>query len=311
MDTSNLIIIVPITIANMFVMSAKIGKNLLETLRLTANFSNTNTDYCNLVGTLISTSLLCVSILMSHYILYNPFMAQTLKQEFKGLITDNDRAIEEGQKLCESLIVDRSVDQIDPIILEWTYDAMCNNLFNMYGNKFVHEDETRKSKLCLLMIYAAVYPEKLDSDKLSKLMELARLPQDNMNAVYNMRLMGGSTDNKKNSLGAFSLKFNIHKKKHASRKDRTDQAAIWQLSHSCAMIKELVEQLSKGELPKNDYPCMNDPSPTFHENSQSASIQANQVLTPHSMRSRRTATWARPRECILVANVWSSLCTTM
>ncbi|KAM3343729.1 hypothetical protein P3S68_025819 [Capsicum galapagoense] len=77
------------------------------------------------------------------------------------------------------------------------------------------------------------------------------------------------------------------------------------------MIKELVEQLSKGALPKNDYPCMNDPSPTFHENSQSASIQANQVLTPHSMRSRRTATWARPRECILAANVWSSLCTTM
>lgn len=43
--------------------------------------------YCfiddELVGTLISTSLLYVSILMSHYILYNPFMAQTLKQEFK------------------------------------------------------------------------------------------------------------------------------------------------------------------------------------------------------------------------------------
>ncbi|KAF3647413.1 Photolyase 1 isoform 1 [Capsicum annuum] len=277
--------------------------------------------YCfiddELVGTLISTSLLYVSILMSHYILYNPFMAQTLKQEFKGLITDNDRAIEEGfQKgnLCWNVMANRIATvsaslQIAPIILEWTYDAMCNNLFNMYGDKFVHEDETRKSKLCLLMIYVAVYPEKLDSDKLSKLMELARLPQDNMNAVYNMRLMEGSTDNKKSSLGAFSLKFNIHKKKHAARKDRTDQAAIWQLSRSCAMIKELVEQLSKGELPKNDYPCMNDPSPTFHENSQSASIQANQVLTPHSMRSRRTATWARPRECILAANVWSSLCT--
>ncbi|KAM3343728.1 hypothetical protein P3S68_025818 [Capsicum galapagoense] len=90
MDTSNLIIIVPITIANMFVMSAKIGKNL--------------------VGTLISPSLLYVSILMSHYILYNPFMAQTLKQEFKGLITDNDRAIEEGfQKgnLCLNVMANR------------------------------------------------------------------------------------------------------------------------------------------------------------------------------------------------------------
>lgn len=40
---------------------------------------------------------------------------------------------------------------------------------------------------------------------------------------------------------------------------------------------------------------MNDPSPTFLATSQSAPIQANQGPTPHSMRSRRTATWARPR----------------
>ncbi|KAF3637275.1 hypothetical protein FXO38_23799 [Capsicum annuum] len=76
-------------------------------------------------------------------------------------------------------------------------------------------------------------------------------------------------------------------------------------------VGELVEILRKGEFSKNDYPCINDPSPTFRENSQSASIQANQVPTPHSMRLRRTAIWARPRECILAANVWSSLCTTM
>ncbi|KAM3321979.1 putative protein transport Sec1a [Capsicum baccatum] len=329
---------------------------------------------------------------------------------------------------CELLIVDRSVDQIAPIIHEWTYDAMCHDLLNMDGNKYVHEvpgkaggppekkdvlledhdpiwlelrhahiadaserlhekmtnfvsknkaaqmhhgsrdggqlstrdlqkmvqalpqyseqieklslhvdiagklnriiresslkeigqleqdlvfgdagtkdlinflrvhqDVTRESKLRLLMIYAAIHPEKYDSDKLSKLMELARLPQDDMTAVYNMRLLEGFTDSKKSSLGPFSLKFDVHKKKHAARKDRTDQAATWQLSRFYPMIEELVEKLSKGELPKNDYPCMNDPSPTFHATSQSASIQANQVSTPHSMRSRRTATWARPR----------------
>lgn len=154
---------------------------------------------------------------------------------------------------------------------------------------------TRESKLRLLMIYASIHPEKFESDKLSKLMELARLPQDDMNAVYNMRLLEGSTDHKKSSLGPFSLKFDVHKKRHAARKDRTDQASTWQLSRFYPMIEELVEKLNKGELPKNDYPCMNDPSPTFHGTSQSASIQANQVSTPHSMRSRRTATWARPR----------------
>lgn len=29
--------------------------------------------------------------------------------------------------------------QIAPIIHEWTYDAMCHDLLNMEGNKYVHE----------------------------------------------------------------------------------------------------------------------------------------------------------------------------
>ncbi|KAH0913748.1 LOW QUALITY PROTEIN: hypothetical protein HID58_037069 [Brassica napus] len=40
---------------------------------------------------------------------------------------------------CELLIVDRSVDQIAPIIHEWTYDAMCHDLLDMEGNKHVIE----------------------------------------------------------------------------------------------------------------------------------------------------------------------------
>ncbi|KAI7983720.1 SNARE-interacting protein KEULE [Camellia lanceoleosa] len=40
---------------------------------------------------------------------------------------------------CELLVVDRSVDQIAPVIHEWTYDAMCHDLLNMDGNKYVHE----------------------------------------------------------------------------------------------------------------------------------------------------------------------------
>ncbi|PKU64600.1 SNARE-interacting protein KEULE [Dendrobium catenatum] len=40
---------------------------------------------------------------------------------------------------CELLILDRSVDQIAPIIHEWTYDAMCHDLLNMEGNKYVQE----------------------------------------------------------------------------------------------------------------------------------------------------------------------------
>ncbi|CAL5429761.1 unnamed protein product [Camellia sinensis] len=358
---------------------------------------------------------------------------------------------------CELLIVDRSVDQIAPVIHEWTYDAMCHDLLNMDGNKYVHEipgkaggvpekkevlledhdpiwlelrhahiadaseqlhekmisfvsrnkaaqihhgsrdggeistrdlqkmvqalpqyseqidklslhvdiagkinnivkemglkelgqleqdlvfgdagtkdvinflrtnqDVTRENKLRLLMIYAACYPEKFEDDKITKLMEvggqlqkvgshdsrssmgqlyrltyfsfqLARLPPEDMNAVNNMRLLEGSSDTKKSSTGAFSLKFDVHKSKHAARKDRTGEQGMWQLSRFYPMVEELIEKLSKGELPKDDYPCMNDPSPTFHGTSRTASVQTNQAPAPHSMRQRR-ATWARPRD---------------
>lgn len=59
------------------------------------------------------------------------------------------------------------------------------------------------------------------------------------------------------------------------------------------LSQELVEKLSKGELSKEDYPCLNDPSATFHGTSPSASVL--QPPAAHSMRSRRTPTWARPR----------------
>ncbi|KAJ9147784.1 hypothetical protein P3X46_029905 [Hevea brasiliensis] len=327
---------------------------------------------------------------------------------------------------CELLILDRSADQIAPIIHEWTYDAMCHDLLNMEGNKYVHEvpgktggppekkevlldehdpvwlelrhahiavaseqlhekmtnfvsknkaaqiqhssrdgelttrdlqkmvqalpqyseqieklslhveiagkinriirdlglrdigqleqdlvfgdagtkdvikfltakeDVTRENKLRLLMILAAICPEKFDSEKGLNLMKLAKLPQDDMNAVNNMRFLRGSPESKKSSTGAFSLKFDIHKKKRAVRKDRTgEEETTWQLSRFYPMIEELVEKLSKGELSKDEYPCMNDPSATFHGTSHAASM--NQPPAPHSMRSRRTPTWARPR----------------
>nr|GMD75006.1 SNARE-interacting protein KEULE-like [Ipomoea batatas] len=68
------------------------------------------------------------------------------------------------------------------------------------------QDVTRENKLRLLMIYAAVHPEKFEDDKLAKLMELARLPQDDMNAVYNMR------------------------RSMVQEKKRNDEESTWQLS---------------------------------------------------------------------------------
>ncbi|XVE64988.1 hypothetical protein DITRI_Ditri07aG0145900 [Diplodiscus trichospermus] len=330
------------------------------------------------------------------------------------------------KETCELLILDRSIDQIAPVIHEWTYDAMCHDLLNMEGNKYVHEvpsktggppekkevlleehdpiwlelrhahiadaserlhekmtnfisknkaaqlqhgsrdgvelstrdlqkmvqalpqyseqidklslhveiaekinriireqglrelgqleqdlvfgdagmkdvikffstneEASRENKLRLLMILAAIYPEKFEGEKGLNLMKLAKLPTDDMNAVNNMRLLAPPSDGKKGSAVAFSLKFDIGKKKHAARNDRSGEQETWQLSRFYPIIEELVEKLGKGDLSKDDYPCMNDPSPTFHGTSHAASMHEAPVA--HSMRSRRTPTWARPR----------------
>lgn len=60
----------------------------------------------------------------------------------------------------------------------------------------------------------------------------------------------------------------------------------WFLSH------ELIEKLSKGELPKDEYHCMNNPSSSTHGTQrisgalQAASVRAGQSTIPHSIRSR-------------------------
>ncbi|KAL6007963.1 STXBP unc-18 S1 [Asimina triloba] len=157
-----------------------------------------------------------------------------------------------------------------------------------------NQEVSRENRLRLLMIYAAIYPEKFEADKGLKLMQLARLPSDDMNAVKNMRYLAGS-ESKKTS-GVFSLKFDGQKKKHAARKERTEEEETWQLSRFYPIIEELIEKLSKGELPKDEYPCLNDPSTTIHGANHSTSVRTTQGQPPHSVRSRHpAATWARPR----------------
>ncbi|XP_028553132.1 SNARE-interacting protein KEULE isoform X2 [Dendrobium catenatum] len=53
---------------------------------------------------------------------------------YKAIIPDFPQT-----ETCEFLIIDRSIDQIAPVIHEWTYDAMCHDLLNMEGNKYVQK----------------------------------------------------------------------------------------------------------------------------------------------------------------------------
>ncbi|BAU00483.1 SNARE-interacting protein KEULE-like isoform X1 [Vigna umbellata] len=324
---------------------------------------------------------------------------------------------------CDLLILDRSIDQIAPVIHEWTYDAMCHDLLNMDGNKYVHEvpgksggppekrevlledrdpiwlelrhahiadaserlhekmtnfvsknkaaqivgskgggdmstrdiqkmvqalpqyseqidklslhieiagkinriiresglreigqleqdlvfgdattkdvikffttkeDITHENRLRLLMILASIYPEKFEGEKGLNLMRLAKLTEEDMSVVHNLRMLGGQPVAKKSMTSAFGLKFEIHKKKRAARKERPGEEEKWQLSRFYPIIEELIENLARNELSSEDYPCLNDPSPSYHGSPFSGPVNQN----PHSMRSRRTPTWARPR----------------
>ncbi|KAF7810171.1 SNARE-interacting protein KEULE [Senna tora] len=328
---------------------------------------------------------------------------------------------------CQLLILDRSIDQIAPVIHEWTYDAMCHDLLNLEGNKYVHEvpskngselekkevllddhdpiwlelrhahiadaserlhekmtnfvsknkaaqiqhgfrdsgelstrdlqkmvhalpqyseqidklslhveiagkinriirelglmeigqleqdlvfgdagikevikflstnqDSTCENKLRLLMILAAIYPEKFEGEMGANLMKVAKLTSEDMDAVNNLKMLGAQLDTTKTSTGSFSLNFDSHKKKknRAVRKDRPGEAQTWQLSRFYPIIEELIERFGKNELSKEDYPCLNEPSPIFHGTPFAGSMNLDQ---PQSMRSRRTPSWARPR----------------
>lgn len=331
------------------------------------------------------------------------------------------------EESCELLIVDRSIDPIAPIIHEWTYDAMCHDLLNMEGNKYVYEittsagrpdrkevlleehdpvwvelrhlhiaavnkklDEkmtnlkeknkaaqirlgsregqelttrdmqkmvqalpqfrdqieklslhidiatklnakiaelslrelgtleqelvfgdasskeliniltsnqnlTKENKLRLLMIYAASHPEKLDAAKRLQWMKLARLTEEDMNPVVNMEYMGVSVSKKQS--GGFSLKFGTRKNKRGLRKEKNQDEEIYDLSRFCPMIQEVIEDLAKGELSKEEYPYVREPPAAVLHSMSGDSISVRSTATnskpAQSMRtSKPNSTWA-------------------
>ncbi|KAK4418766.1 protein transport Sec1a [Sesamum alatum] len=158
-----------------------------------------------------------------------------------------------------------------------------------------------ENKLRLLMIYGCVYPDKFfEGDKAMKLMQLAKLSRADMTTVKNMKFLEASSEPRKSSIGGFSLKFDSAKTK-ACRKTGSnwrgrDVGTISVLSQDRGL--DLIEKLSKGELPKDEYQCMNTPSSsTQATQTSSGAPQPPSARTnhPHSRRSRRTATWARTR----------------
>ncbi|KAG0453351.1 hypothetical protein HPP92_026015 [Vanilla planifolia] len=117
-------------------------------------------------------------------------------------------------------------------------DATTKDLINFLRTNL---DVTLENKLRLLMLYAAINPEKFEGDK-EKLTQLARLPPGDMKAVHNMMRYLTLSESKKPS-GGLSLKFDACKKKLAARKDCSDEEETWLLSRFYPIITELLEKL--------------------------------------------------------------------
>ncbi|KAI4380872.1 hypothetical protein MLD38_007011 [Melastoma candidum] len=173
-------------------------------------------------------------------------------------------------------------------------DAGAKDVINFLRTK---GDATPENKLRLLMIDASVYPEKFEGDKATKLMQLARLSNEDMKVPGNMQVIPGPTDSKKSSSG-FSLKFDAQNTKGAARKDRTGEEETWQFFRFYPMIE-------------NGYASMNDNRPQVQDEGSNRSSRSSQAPTPpqpekktdaHSIRSRQTATWARSQ----TSDDWSS-----
>uniref|UniRef100_K4AIJ1 SNARE-interacting protein KEULE n=1 Tax=Setaria italica TaxID=4555 RepID=K4AIJ1_SETIT len=188
-------------------------------------------------------------------------------------------------------------------------DAGAKEVISILRSK---QDMSPENKLRLLIIYAIVYPEKFEGDKGEKLMQLAKLPHDDMDVIKCLRYLEGS-DLKKDDIRDFVEKYFLQPstKKNAARTEKQDGEETWALSRFFPLIEalyrlyslefflsacELIEKLSKGELPLKEYPSMSEPSSAPQGTTETASTAApSQNPQPMSMRSRRTPTWAKSR----------------
>ncbi|MED6146569.1 Protein transport Sec1a [Stylosanthes scabra] len=159
-----------------------------------------------------------------------------------------------------------------------------------------NQDLNPEYKLRLLIIYAIVYPDKFEGDKATKLMQLAKLSPDDMNVISNVQLLAGSANKKSaTSSSGFSLKFSNQKTKQAARKDRSEEEEeTWQLVRFYPMIEEIIENLNKGQLSKDDYSCKNEPPTAPPKQAPAGTSQRTTAAsTTGGPKSRRTANWAR------------------
>ncbi|KAJ0739861.1 putative sec1-like protein [Helianthus annuus] len=180
------------------------------------------------------------------------------------------------KELVEYLEENEVIYWFNKLLLRPHIISMANSF---YLNRF--QDGNDENKLRLMMIYALADPENFTGEKATKLMEMANLPPEDMKIIENMRLLEGPKVVKEEKKGGF-LHFE-RKTKKALRKDRQGEEETWALFRFFPVIEELIEKIEKHELPKDEYPCMNEPSSGLGAAGHAPKSNAQQ-----SRRSRRT-----------------------
>ncbi|KVH91196.1 Sec1-like protein [Cynara cardunculus var. scolymus] len=216
----------------------------------------------------------------------------------------NELSTREIQKMVQSLPAYN--EQMEKLSLHVEIAGKINEIVRDEGLRDLGQLEQdlgtdSEYKLRLVMIYAMVYPEKFEGDKATKLMQVAKLPPEDIKVIQNMKFLEGTKIRKKHH-GSFSLKFDSQKRHHALRKDKRGEEETWQLSRFYPILEDLLEKLSNHEMPKDEYQCMNGPGPgpsSQSRSTQDASAKSGPTGNhPHSRRSRRTATWAKQNSSV-------------
>eukprot|EP00475_Leptophrys_vorax_P027310 TRINITY_DN3892_c0_g1_i1.p1 TRINITY_DN3892_c0_g1~~TRINITY_DN3892_c0_g1_i1.p1 ORF type:complete len:678 (+),score=65.01 TRINITY_DN3892_c0_g1_i1:64-2097(+) len=117
-----------------------------------------------------------------------------------------------------------------------------------------YPDLSVENKMRLLMVYAAMNPEKLDPQKQMFWMKLAKLDERHMRTVINLEFLGVGIN--KETKSSFGLTFGSRKDKGKVRKERDSE---YQLSRFFPQLQDILEDLNESKLSTQDYPYVQEP----------------------------------------------------
>ncbi|KAL3680564.1 hypothetical protein R1sor_023520 [Riccia sorocarpa] len=148
------------------------------------------------------------------------------------------------------------------------------------------QDLSVENRVRLLMIWATTHPDKCEPNKLQQWLKLARLTDDDAVPIINVNLLGTNVGKKHK----INLSYGNHGAK-AYRKGRPLKEGDWQNARFFPVLEELLENVSKDNLSKEEYPrYQTDLGET--PSSSSASPSASPARPVASVRSRHPS-WAR------------------